>query len=73
MLHVIAVAKSSHFFLFFKSGGDPIRYFGNAKYHEKVSGYDQTFAVKEGYSQKLKREDFQHTQVSNTVYYHYFV
>ncbi len=45
----------------------PIRYFGNAKDHKKVSAFDQTFAVNEGYCQKLKRDDQQHTQVSQSI------
>ena len=38
-------------------------YFNNNKCHAKVSTYDRTFHVTEGYCSKLKRDDLQHTQV----------
>ena len=38
-------------------------YFNTRKTHAKVSSYDRTFHTEEGYSQKLKRDDLQHTQV----------
>lgn len=38
-------------------------YFNTDKTHDKVSSYDRGFHTEEGYSQKLKRDDLQHTQV----------
>ena len=38
-------------------------YFNTSKTHGKVSSYDRTFHTEEGYSQRLKRDDLQHTQV----------
>ena len=39
-------------------------YFNTRKTHGAVSSYDRGFHTEEGYSQKLKRDDLQHTQVS---------
>jgi hypothetical protein len=39
-----------------------VSYFNNDKEQKYLSAYDQTFCVVEGYNQKLKRDDFQHTQ-----------
>ena len=47
-----------------ESGGSQDLYFNTRKTHDKVSSYDRGFHVVEGYSQKLKRDDLQHTQVS---------
>ena len=38
-------------------------YFSTRKTHAKVWSYDRTFNMEEGYSQKLTRDDLQHTQV----------
>lgn len=38
-------------------------YFNTRKTHDTVSIYDRAFHTVEGYSQKLKRDDLQHTQV----------
>ena len=38
-------------------------YFKTRKSHAQVSSYDRGFHTEEGYSQKLKRDDLQHTQV----------
>lgn len=46
------------------TASEAMTYFNTHKTHDNVSSYDRGFHVKEGYSQKLKRDDLQHTQVS---------
>ena len=38
-------------------------YFNTRKTHAEVTSYDRSFNTEEGYDQKLKRDDLQHTQV----------
>jgi len=40
-----------------------ISYFNNNKVFPDVSIYDRTFRYTEGYNNKLKRDDFEYTQV----------
>lgn len=43
----------------------PQSYFDNHKTHKRDYEYDKTFCINEGYNQKLKRDDMQHTQGLN--------
>lgn len=47
-----------------------IDYFNNNKQYPEPCQYNQTFRFPEGYNQKLKRDDMQHTQVHIHVHVH---